>query len=378
MFRNWTIGRYIYGAVAIALLGLAVVLTINFRLGQKLTSSISHLGDVQLSAVTFTYQLTDSFNNQRALIGQAPATLEKAKLTADLKEFDRLSTIFDESLAKLKPLVTDGQLNARLAEVAEGLPGYRDRSQEVFKLAIQFQQEKALELLQQKINPIQAKLGAALTAVMTQTVESTVKESQGIISQTKSSAATAAWIGLLLAGAAVGVCLYVVQIKVVRPIRNVSAALADGSDQVTAAAAQISASSQVVAEGASKQAASLEETSASLEEIASTTKRNADSAQSAKESAGQTRQAAETGATDMQEMIAAMDAIKTSGDNIAHIIKTIDAIAFQTNILALNAAVEAARAGEAGKGFAVVANEVRSLAQRSAQAAKESTAKIED
>jgi methyl-accepting chemotaxis protein len=133
-----------------------------------------------------------------------------------------------------------------------------------------------------------------------------------------------------------------------------------------------------LAEGASEQAASLEETSASLEEMSSMTKRNADSALAAKELTGQTRAAAECGARDMQEMNDAMAAIKTSGDNIAKIIKTIDEIAFQTNILALNAAVEAARAGEAGMGFAVVADEVRNLAQRSAQAAKETAEKIED
>ncbi|MDI1247482.1 MAG: methyl-accepting chemotaxis protein, partial [Lacunisphaera sp.] len=110
----------------------------------------------------------------------------------------------------------------------------------------------------------------------------------------------------------------------------------------------------------------------------SMTKRNADSAGRANELTRQARKAADTGASDMQAMDAAMKDIKTSSDDIAKIIKTIDEIAFQTNILALNAAVEAARAGEAGAGFAVVAEEVRSLAQRSATAAKETAAKIED
>jgi methyl-accepting chemotaxis protein len=132
-----------------------------------------------------------------------------------------------------------------------------------------------------------------------------------------------------------------------------------------------------LAEGSSEQAASIEETSSSLEELSSMTKRNADNSQKANELSRQTRTAADKGVADMQEMNTAMAAIKASSDDIAKIIKTIDEIAFQTNILALNAAVEAARAGEAGMGFAVVADEVRNLAQRSAQAAKETAAKIE-
>jgi len=166
--------------------------------------------------------------------------------------------------------------------------------------------------------------------------------------------------------------------SIAKSVRAVISDLKISADELTSASGQVSRSSQTLAAGSSEQAASLEETSASLEEISSMTKRNAESAGQAKELANQTRRAAEDGAGKMAEMTTAMDAIKSSGASIAKIVKTIDEIAFQTNILALNAAVEAARAGEAGAGFAVVAEEVRNLAQRSAVAAKETAEKIED
>jgi methyl-accepting chemotaxis protein len=163
-----------------------------------------------------------------------------------------------------------------------------------------------------------------------------------------------------------------------RRLKDVAETLGVSSGQVASASSQVVQASQSLATGSSQQAASLEETSASLEELSSMTKRNSDSAVEAKDLAAQTRQAAEAGMTDMVEMSEAVAAIKTSGDNIAKIIKTIDEIAFQTSILALNAAVESARAGEAGAGFAVVTEEVRNLSQRSAQAARETAEKIED
>ena len=174
------------------------------------------------------------------------------------------------------------------------------------------------------------------------------------------------------------VLVWLVTISLTGPLRRITNSLTANSGQVGGTISTLASSSETLASGASEQAASLEETSASLEEIASMIKRTAANAQTAKQLGNDTLAAADIGANDMQGMSRAMDEIKSSSDNIAKIIKTIDEIAFQTNLLALNAAVEAARAGEAGMGFAVVADEVRALAQRSAQSAKETSSLIED
>lgn len=147
--------------------------------------------------------------------------------------------------------------------------------------------------------------------------------------------------------------------------------------EVASASGQIGEGAQKLAEGASTQASSIEEISASLEQMTSMTQQNADNAGEARNLANGAQTSASNGNQTMVRMAEAINAIKTSSDETSKIVKTIDEIAFQTNLLALNAAVEAARAGDAGKGFAVVAEEVRSLAQRSAEAAKNTAELIE-
>jgi len=154
--------------------------------------------------------------------------------------------------------------------------------------------------------------------------------------------------------------------------------VSEATGQVSGASHEISSGAQNLAQSSNEQASSLEEVSSSLEEMSSMTKQNAYNSNKAKTLASEAHLTANEGDTAMKRMANAINNIKHSSDNTAKIIKTINDIAFQTNILALNAAVEAARAGEAGKGFAVVANEVRSLAMRSAKAAKDTESMIDE
>ncbi|MSU64420.1 MAG: methyl-accepting chemotaxis protein [Pedosphaera sp.] len=277
----------------------------------------------------------------RAKFGEGLAGLEKATLTPELK------TMLDEVKAQFdKTLDLALQAGASSADFAFFASKARDIQTQVAEL--RHFAEMAFEQGQSGLN-----------------------------TKTARTVSISLWLSLITIGLGSFIA-FILARAITRKVSLLTEQMKQSVKEVAGAAGQMQSASASVAEGASEQAASLEETSASLEEMASMTRRNADNATNAKALAGETKVAADTGAADMIEMSRAMDAIKVSSAEVGKIIKTIDEIAFQTNILALNAAVEAARAGEAGMGFAVVADEVRNLAQRSAQAAKETAAKIED
>ncbi|HTO02749.1 MAG TPA: methyl-accepting chemotaxis protein [Opitutus sp.] len=273
-------------------------------------------------------------------------------------------------MENLDATLKDDAKNALLAQLQTTAITFRDGLEQV----VTGQQARA-KILAETINRVAPEFTATVARVKTavHTYQSELENRTSVEQRRNETVVlTITSIGLALGA----VFAWLITRGVTRRITEVAARLATESDKTGAAAMQVSQASHSMASGASQQAASLEETSSSLHEMASMTTRNSENAQNAKTLANQARQTADAGAVDMEQMKTAMSAIKGSSTEISKIIKTIDEIAFQTNILALNAAVEAARAGEAGLGFAVVADEVRNLAQRCAGAAKETADKI--
>jgi methyl-accepting chemotaxis protein len=235
---------------------------------------------------------------------------------------------------------------------------------------------EAYSVMNDRLLPLSETLDAEIfTIVKLNRGELAASSQKAIAVESVSRWIVAAVLGLTFA-------MGVVALLVVRGIRRTLAIAVDelsqGADQITSAAAQVASSSQSLAQGSSEQAAAIEETSASTEEINSMSQKNADNSRSMAKLSDQSQQMFIKTNGQLDEMVVSMEEINQSSGKIAKIIKVIDEIAFQTNILALNAAVEAARAGEAGLGFAVVADEVRNLAQRSAQAAKDTEFLIQD
>jgi methyl-accepting chemotaxis protein len=375
--KNLTIGARVTLGFSIVLLLFAGVAGTSLYLLRQVEIHESEIVDNTLPGITAAAKLKGGVSEIQLAVLRHLSTTELDGKQAFDAQIDVLKVANQQHLDGYEKNITRAEDRTFFDDVKAKRLTYIEVRGPILELSREGKSQEALEANRTRLRPAYLALQKACDDLFTS------NETHGLAAATESKKTLRLANAVISITTTVAILLgigfaIIITLGLNRALRALAGTLSDGADQVAAASGQVSASSQTLAEGASEQAASLEETSASLEELSSMTKRNAESSLQVKQATNLARTSAETGAQQMQAMISAMEGIKVASSDIAKILKTIDEIAFQTNILALNAAVEAARAGEAGAGFAVVADEVRALAQRCAAAAKETAVKIDD
>ena len=379
MLSQMTIGKKLgmsLGALVILTLGLGYV-------AWHAVSTLTEQLDTAINKTTAKIVLSDDLSQLTDQISSDNRGMMLGYMNKDPKFVEtniedmanKRHTIEDE-IQQLRPMLVTAEAKADTDNMEQGWGTYDQLLKQYRELGEKGNFTEAHALLTDRLAPVRAKIDADLdtvTSIQHQILAQSQKDAEATSSSSRWSLIVAIGISL-----AIGVLVIFVLRMINFSLRKAVSELTEGAGQVASAASQISSSSQTLAQGASEQAASLEETSASSEEINSMARKNAENSQAANGLVTQSQQKFSETNHSLETMVTAMGDIKASSDKVAKIIKVIDEIAFQTNILALNAAVEAARAGEAGMGFAVVADEVRNLAQRCAQAAKDTAVLIEE
>lgn len=373
--KNLKIDQKLTLLITMASSFLIFVALVGFLSLQKANTNLASMYNDRLMPIAWFGQIKDNINDIRTDIFQMALTgdVNKKKELADEIMKDRDSN--DELWAKYEKTNLDPFEVENLAKYKQKVASYRVAQKKALNLALANKNQEALlyfASVQSQADEVMgiAKALADYNAKAAADIDNQNDRDSQFVSILLLVSSVAALILLISAG-------MMISNMISKPIQEAIRGLSMGSDEVSSAASQVAAASQALAEGASEQAAAVQETSSTLEETSSMVHQNRENTQQAAVLAKQTKQYADQSNSEMLKMSSSMTDLKNSSNEIAKIIKVIDEIAFQTNILSLNAAVEAARAGDAGKGFAVVAEEVRNLAQRSAQAAKDTTVIIE-
>jgi methyl-accepting chemotaxis protein len=296
-----------------------------------------------------------------------------------IKIHDNNEALFLSNVKGASSLLETEQEKDTFSKLENAWAEYSTVSKQVVDLAAAEDLNASRPSIELAMGPAREKINAVTDALeeLTRMKEDNAKKLSGKAAAIyKSSRLVMA--GIITGGVILGIVLGVLlSFLITGPLKKIIENLSNGADQVASASIEVSNASQDLAEGASEQAASIEETSASMEEMSSMTKLNEENANHANRIMKETELFVERATASMKQLSDSMKKISEASEETSKIIKTIDEISFQTNLLALNAAVEAARAGEAGAGFAVVANEVRNLAVRAAEAAKNTSTMIE-
>jgi methyl-accepting chemotaxis protein/methyl-accepting chemotaxis protein-1 (serine sensor receptor) len=366
---------FLVGCLAVAMILASLV---SFRSTSKLSQALTHIANVSAAKTDLASRISDQLSQasaaRRSLVLEAMLT-NPAGVDTQKQRLQLCETEVDRAVEEYALLATPDEKPA-LRELQNRVGSLKSLNRQMTTLLVNQQMDVTLKLQSERISP-EAEQARELIARITAAQRANLERAGD---EAERTAEFSSWtlIGFIALSVVLSAVAALFLRGINRDFRRVAANLASDATQVAGAATRVREVSKLLAQGASDQAASLEETAASIEEITSATRLNSESSETASNLSQQATQLLATANHKLDGMMTSMRAINDSSEKISKIIHIIDEIAFQTNILALNAAVEAARAGDAGMGFAVVADEVRNLAQRSAQAAKDTSTLIED
>jgi methyl-accepting chemotaxis protein/methyl-accepting chemotaxis protein-1 (serine sensor receptor) len=377
--KNWTIGKRLFAGTGALVALLSVLGGVSLWSAGAIQTRLVNTGEGTATRLAmtlrFNYTLESMYGSEKTMI--------LSGFVRDRAMFEARKKKTSDELVKAKKEITDikaelstDEGRAAATVLAQGLDEWSKIHDEITELVEAGNFVEATKVSLSKAQPIKDRNRPAIEKLV-------AKQEQFLKDDVAGARGEYAWsrnatIGVLLLSLTIAAAVVFAVIGINRTLRVQANELRENSEQVVSAAGSVASSAQSLSQGATEQAASLEETSASMEEMASMARQNAANTTEAAGLMAEVDKRVNESNQSLGAMVTSMASIKESSNKVAKIIKTIDEIAFQTNILALNAAVEAARAGEAGMGFAVVADEVRNLAQRSAQAAKDTAALIEE